>query len=76
MKIGDKVRVIKVPPVLPGGELKTRTVFEQCVGRVFSIVGFQSQLLELEVGEVAGEPPYMQSIWVEPEVVELVESPR
>jgi len=74
MKIGDKVRVLKAPPVLREGELKTSTVFELCVGRIFPIVGFQNDLLELEVGEVVGEPPHMHSIWIEPEFVEFVET--
>jgi len=75
MKIGDNVRVVKVPPVLPDGDLggvKTRTLFGLCVGRVFPIVGFYGDLLELEVGELVGEPPCMQSIFIEAEFVELV----
>jgi hypothetical protein len=73
MKIGDKVRVLKAPPILPEGELNTREVFARCVGKIFPIVGFQNNLLELEVGEVMGEPPYMHSIWIEPEFVETIE---
>jgi hypothetical protein len=73
MKIGDKVRVLKVPPVLPEGELRTRALFEQCVGRIFPVVGIQNNLLELEVGEVLGKAPHMDSIWIEPEFVVLLE---
>jgi hypothetical protein len=73
MKIGDKVRVLKVPPILPEGELKTRTLFEQCVGRVFPVVGIQQHFLELQVGEVLGKPRYMDSIWIEAEFAEVVE---
>lgn len=74
MKIGDKIRVLKAPPVLPEGESRTGTVFALCVGRIFPIVGFQNDLLELEVGEVVHEPSYMHSIWIEPEFVEIVEA--
>jgi hypothetical protein len=73
MKIGDKVRLLTVPPALPQDELKTQSLFELCVGRVFSIVGFQGDMLELEVGEVLGQEPCMNSIWIEPEFVEVVE---
>jgi hypothetical protein len=74
MKIGDKVRVIHIPPILPEGKMNTRQLFDLCVGRVFPIVGFNGDLLELEVGEVLGKSPYMDSIWIEPEFVEIVET--
>ena len=73
MKIGDKVRLLTVPPGLPQDELKTQSLFELCMGRVFPIVGFQGDMLELEVGEVLGQEPCMNSIWIEPEFVEVVE---
>jgi hypothetical protein len=73
LKIGDKVRVVRVPPVLPpGNELNTRSLFEACVGRVFPVFAFNGDLLELEVGEVLGKSPCMDSIWIEPEFVEIV----
>jgi hypothetical protein len=61
---------------LPGDErLKTRFLFELCIGRVFPIVGFNDLgWLELEVGEVWGKDRYMDSIWIEPEFVELIET--
>ena len=71
-KIGDRVRVITIPSRLPQDELQTKSLFELCVGRVFPIVGFQGDLLELEVGEVLGKEPCMDSIWIEPEHVELI----
>ncbi len=72
--IGDKVRVIKVPPVLPpDDELNTRSLFEACVGQVFPIVGINGAgWLELGVVEVLGKDSYMASIWIEPEFVEIV----
>jgi hypothetical protein len=72
MKVGDKVRIVTIPPDLPQGEIGTRSLFEMCIGRIFPIVGFQGHLLELEVGEIKGELPAMESIWIEPEHVELV----
>ena len=69
MEIGDKVEVVAVRADLPDGDLQTCHLFENCVGRVFPIVGFQGHLLELEVGEVVGEQPYMHSIWIEREHV-------
>ncbi len=72
MKIGDKVRILSIPPDLPEGEIRTKSLFEECSGRTFPIVGFQGHLMELEVGEVRGEAPSMHSIWIEPEHVELV----
>jgi len=75
MKIGDRVRVLTVPPDLREGELSTQSLFKLCVGRTFSIVGFQGNLLELEVGEVLSKEPCMDSIWIEPEHVEIVATP-
>ena len=72
MKIGDKVRVIRIPPGLPEGKIATKSLFGSCVGRTFPIVGFQGHLLELAVGEILGKKPYMDSIWIEPEHVEVV----
>jgi hypothetical protein len=72
MKIGDTVCVVKIPPKLPEGELKTKTVFKRCLGKMFPIVGFQKGWVELEVGEVVGKAPSMETIWIEPEYVKLV----
>lgn len=75
MKIGDKVRVARLPQQLPQREaddLRTRQIFELCVGRVFPVVGLVNGLIELEVGEVVGERAYMHSIWIEPDCVKLV----
>ena len=66
--------MIHIPPLLPQDDrLNTQSLFELCVGRVFPIVGFNGALLELEVGEVLEKNPYMDSIWIEPEFVEVVE---
>lgn len=72
MRVGDKVRVLRAPERLPdvqGDALHTRRIFELCIGRVFPIVGFSNGLIELEVGEVVGQPAYMHSIWIESDCV-------
>jgi hypothetical protein len=74
MKIGDKVRIKSLPSQLPADELNTRSLLASCLNRVFPIVGFQGDLLELEVGDVLGKESYMDSIWIEPDHVELVAS--
>lgn len=71
MKIGDKIRVIKIPGALPDDELGTKSLFERCLNRTFPVVGLRDQLLELHVGEIVGEPSYMHSIWIEREFVEI-----
>ena len=65
MKIGDLVVITGIPSTLPDG-MGTRELFEKCLGRTFAIAGFENGLVELEVGEVLGEPSYMHSIWIEP----------
>jgi hypothetical protein len=76
MKIGDNVKVVAIPGRLPG---EVRTIFELCMGREFPVFGIvpvpeiDSQLLELHVGEVVGQPDYMHSIWIEKEFVAIAE---
>jgi hypothetical protein len=68
MNIGDRIKVVRTPSGLEG---ETKAIFELCVGRTFPIFGvipvpeINSELLELEVGEVVGEPAFMHSIWIE-----------
>jgi hypothetical protein len=72
LKTGDRVRVIAVPVRLPVDELKTRELFELCLGKVFPIAGFnQFGMLELEVGEVRRKAACAETIWIEPDYVEL-----
>jgi hypothetical protein len=82
MKIGDRVRLIGIPPNLKDDEdLKTRSLFETCLGKSFpiadlkSVEGLSYQLVQLDVGHVLGKPDYMEVIWVEPEYL-LFESPK
>ena len=74
MRVGEKVRVVKVPDALPDDEMGTKALFELCLNRVFIVAGFQNELLELEVGEVLGKPVCMHSVWIEQELVERVEN--
>ena len=78
MKVGDTVRLIGIPPdVEDDQELRTRTLFENCLGKTFPIIaletvdGLPHQLIRLDVGHILGEPTYNQTIWVEPGYLEL-----
>ncbi len=50
--------------------MNTKSVFAKCLGHVFRIQAFQKDWLELEVGKVTGKR--FETIWIEPEYVELV----
>jgi hypothetical protein len=78
MNIGDTVTVRGVPPDLKDDEhLKTRTLFEKCVGREFVVAGIEQpegllhRLVRLDVGQVVGEAPFRHTIWIEEEYVQL-----
>jgi hypothetical protein len=80
MKVGDKIRVLRIPDGLEDDErMQTKSLFGLCIGQVFPIVGIvpvpeiNSELLELHVGSVVGQPAYMHSIWIERELVDVVE---
>ena len=62
MKLGDRVRLIGIPPdVRDDREFRTRALFEKCLGKVFLVAGFENveglsfQLVRLDVGEVVGK---------------------
>jgi len=78
MKVGDTVRLIGIPPdVRDDRELPTRTLFEKCLGKTFSVValetvdGLPHQLVRLDVGSIFGKAAYLETIWVEPEHLQL-----
>jgi hypothetical protein len=78
MDIGDTVTVTGVPPNVKDDEhLKTRTLFEKCVGREFVVAGIEqpeglpSRLVRLDVGHVVGEAHFRHTIWIEEEYVQL-----
>lgn len=74
MKPGDLVRVVAIPPHLPGSA-ETGLVFERCVGRTFPIIDMTAHgHIEIEVGEVMGVAASLHSIWIEPEYLELVQA--
>jgi len=78
VKIGDKVKLIGIPPDTHDNEkLQTRTLFEKCLGETFTVAGLETveglpyQLVQLDVGHVLGEATYLETIWVEPEYLQL-----
>jgi hypothetical protein len=73
MNVGDKVRLIALPPNLPAGDadLPTKVTFKKCLGREFAIVGFnETGLAELPIESVTGS--IGETIWVEPRFLELI----
>lgn len=79
MKTGDRVRIVAIPDELPPdggpGDLETSRLFQRCLGRVFVVAGFNELgHAELEVGEVNGRAAYMESIWIEPHCLVVVEN--
>ncbi|MGD0929284.1 MAG: hypothetical protein ABR902_01410 [Candidatus Korobacteraceae bacterium] len=73
MQEGDLIRVIRNPDAVQDSEeFKTRSTLELCVGRVFPIMGFNEGFILIDVGEVVGRPSHMESIWIEPDCVEVV----
>jgi hypothetical protein len=78
VKVGDKVRLIGIPPgVHDRNELQTRTLFEKCLGEAFTIAemntveGLSFQLARLDVGHILGKAPHLETIWVEPQYLQL-----
>jgi|HubBroStandDraft_4_1064222.scaffolds.fasta_scaffold1439373_2 hypothetical protein len=78
MKAGDRVRLIAIPPGVKDGEkLQTRALFEECLGKGFAIVaveavdGLPHPMVRLDVGNILGEPAYLETIWVEPKYLQL-----
>ena len=78
MKIGDKVRLIGIPPdAHDDEELGTRTLFKKCLGRTFTVAALETvenlpyRLVQLDVGHILGQDPCLQTIWVEPEYLQL-----
>lgn len=74
MKIGDKVRVVKVPDGVPPDNAQLITLFRGCVGKTFPIIKFDDGLIELHVGEAFGKPADYHQIWLEPAQLKLVEA--
>lgn len=76
-QIGDKVRVIQVPPYLyRGGSIARETAefFERCLGKVFRVEDFdQYGQLELWATDKGNRKKVLSGgvhqIWIEPEYV-------
>ena len=80
LKIGDRVRIDRIPHNLPpdgdADGLNTSALFQRCLGRVFPIVAFNEMgFAELQVGEAIGRKPYLETIWIEPECLVVMEGP-
>jgi len=73
MNVGDRVRLLSLPPDLPVGEddLPTKATFEKCIGGEFVITGFnEAGMAELDIESVSGS--LGETIWVEPQFLELI----
>ncbi len=78
MKPGDTAKLIGIPPNMSDDEeLHTRTLFEKCLGQSFVIAAVESfagvpfPLARIDVGHVVGKELWEDTIWVEPEYLEL-----
>jgi hypothetical protein len=83
MKPGDRVKVVGIPPGLrDDDDLMTRTLFEKCLGQIFTVIGVDPveglpyPLVELHVtisGDHAmdGGGESYDTIWIEPEYLRL-----
>jgi len=74
MKIGDKVRVERMPDGVPPDDKQLQKLFRGCLGKTFPIIKFDGPLVELHVGEVFGKPAEHHQIWLAPDRVKLVEA--
>jgi hypothetical protein len=71
--IGDTIRVTGFSKfIVDSKKFKTRTILEKCVGLLFPVMGFQKDWIELHLGEILGKHTWNDTIWIEPEFVELV----
>jgi hypothetical protein len=78
VKVGDTVKLIGIPTGLPDDEeLQTRSLFQKCLGKSFRIAdletveGLPHKLVKLNVGHMLRKGDYLDSIWVEPECLEM-----
>ena len=73
MNIGDKVKVSRIPADLPK-DPALQKLFRGCLGRTFTIAGFDGDLIELHVGEAFGEAAEKHQIWLDANHLKLVEA--
>ena len=73
LRVADRVRVIGFHPgIRDDGEFGTKTILKKAVGCVFPVVGFHKDWIELALGELVGKECWEETIWLEPEFVEIV----
>jgi hypothetical protein len=72
VKVGDRVTLVAIPADLhDDDELRTRTLFEKCLGK-FTVAALQTvdglpyQLVQLDVGRVVGKASYLESFGLNP----------
>jgi hypothetical protein len=69
LRIGDKVKVIGMPPItFPPGfkdDLGTEELFKSMLGRVYTVRGFD------KYGNVELEPKRLNTVWIEPQFLRL-----
>ena len=63
MKAGDMVRVVEIPAGMRDeDDLRTKTLFELCLGQSFPITELEHGFIKLDIGEVMGEPAYANNL--------------
>lgn len=74
MKIGDTVKVTKIPADLPAGNAQLETLFRGCLGKTFQIAAIDDNLFELRVGEAFGKPAEHHVIWLDAAHLKRIEA--
>ena len=72
MKIGDTVRVTKIPDDLPDTDRRLLTMFQSCLGKDFKVAAFDDDLIELHVGELFDQPSDKHRIWLPADHLKVV----
>lgn len=76
VSVGDRVRILAIPPDIARMPEETREVFRRCLGRVFTVREIdQWGHLELWVKDGRDRKRIVgaDTIWIEPEYVAVVE---
>ena len=84
MKYGDKVKVLKLPDSYSNDAdtvreedkdthgKTTREIFEMSLGKTFHVSNFHNYDVGIDVGEIVGLKPYMETIYFDYELLEVV----
>ena len=72
MKIGDTVRVTKIPDDLPQTDQRLVKMFMSCLGKEFKVAAFDDDLIELHVGEIFNQPSDKHRIWLPEDHLKVV----